>query len=44
MPQCRGMPGQGSENEWVAEQGKWGGNKERWFSEGKSGKEIIFEM
>ena len=41
MPQCRGMPGQGSRNEWVGKQ------EERWdrmLSEGKSRKKITFEM
>ena len=34
MPQCRGMPGLGSRNRWVGEQGEgiggfWRGNQER---------------
>jgi hypothetical protein len=37
MSQCRGMPGQGRESEWVGEQGK--GGWDRWFSE-----EITFEV
>ena len=40
MPQCRGMPEQGRESEWVGEQGVW----DRDFSEGKPGKGITFEM
>jgi hypothetical protein len=27
MPQCRGMPGQGSRSRWVGEQGKGGWDK-----------------
>jgi hypothetical protein len=42
MPQCRGMPGSGSRSGWVGEQKKGGVDKE--FSEGKQGKEIIFEI
>jgi hypothetical protein len=42
MPQCRGIPGQGSRNMWVGEQGKgdgiWG------FRRGKPVKVITFEM
>ena len=41
MPQCRGMPGQGSRNGWVGEQGE--GGWDRGFSEGKAGKGITFE-
>jgi hypothetical protein len=33
MPQCRGMPGQGSWSGWVGDQG--GGGWDRGFSEGK---------
>jgi hypothetical protein len=42
MPQCRGMPGQGSRSRWVGEQGEvgWDGRD----SEGKSGEGITFEM
>jgi hypothetical protein len=36
MPQCRGMPGQGSGSGWVGEQGEGGGR--RGFLEGKPGK------
>ena len=41
MPQCRGMPAQGSGSEWVSEQGegRWDGG----LSEGKPGKVIPFE-
>jgi hypothetical protein len=42
MPQCRGMPGQGSRSGWVGEQ--WEGGWNRGFSEGKLGKGITFEM
>ena len=42
VPQCRGMPGQGSGSEWVGEQREWGGD--RGFPEGKLGKGITFEM
>jgi hypothetical protein len=42
MPQYRGMPGPGSWNGWVGEQGKGGGN--RGFSERKLGKGTVFEM
>jgi hypothetical protein len=42
MPQYRGMPGPGSEIGCVGEQEGGGGYRE--FSEGKPGKEIIFEM
>jgi hypothetical protein len=41
MPQYRGMPGPGSRNEWVGEQGAGGGDRR--FSEGKLGKGITFE-
>ena len=42
MPQCRGVPGQGSRSGWVGEQGEevW----DREFSEVKPGKGITFEM
>jgi hypothetical protein len=42
MPQCKGMPGPGSRNWCVGEQEekRW----DRWFSEGKPGKGITFEM
>jgi hypothetical protein len=36
------MPGSGSRSGWVGEQKKGGVDKE--FSEGKQGKEIIFEI
>jgi hypothetical protein len=42
MPQCRGVPGQGSRSGWVGEQGE-----KRWnegVSEGKWGKGLKFEM
>jgi hypothetical protein len=42
MPQYRGMPGPGSKSGWVSEQGE--GGWDRWFSEGKLEKGIIFEM
>jgi hypothetical protein len=42
MPQCRGIPGLGSESGWVGEQGKGVGS--RGILEGKSGKGIAFEM
>ena len=42
MPQCRGMPGQGSGSQWVCEQGKGGWNKG--FPKAKSEKRITFEM
>jgi hypothetical protein len=42
MPQCRGMPGQGSGSGRVGEHGEWGGD--RGFSEEKLGKGLIFEM
>ena len=42
MPQYRGMPGPGSGNGWVGEQGKGGGD--RGFLEGKLRKGITFEM
>jgi hypothetical protein len=42
MPQYRGMPGPGSRNVWVGEQGEEGADKG--FSEGKLGKGITFEM
>ena len=42
MPQCTGMPGQGSRSGLVSEQGKGGWDKG--FSEGKPGKGIKFEM
>ena len=42
LPQGRRMPGQGSESQWVSEQGE--GGWDRGFSEGTRGKEIAFEM
>jgi hypothetical protein len=42
MPQCRGMPGQGSGNGWVGVQGE--GGWDRRFMEGKPGLQITFEM
>jgi hypothetical protein len=42
MPQYRGMPGPGSRNGWVGEQGE--GREDRGFSEGKPGKGTTFEM
>jgi hypothetical protein len=42
MPQYRGMPGPGSGNGWVEEEGDEG--EDRGFLEGKLGKEIAFEM
>jgi hypothetical protein len=42
MPQCRGMPGQGSRSRWVGEQGE--GERDRGFSKRKPGKGITFEM
>jgi hypothetical protein len=42
MPQYWGMPGPRSMSGWAGEQGK--GRRDRGFSEGKPGKEIIFEM
>ena len=42
MPQCRGIPGQGSKSEWIGEQGERGCN---WgFFGGNPGKGITFEM
>jgi hypothetical protein len=41
MPQCRGMPGPGS-GSGSGVQGERGGD--RGFSDGKPGKDIIFEM
>jgi hypothetical protein len=42
MPKYRGMPGPGSRNGWVGKQEEEGGD--RWFSEGKPGKGITFEI
>jgi hypothetical protein len=42
MPQYRGMPGPGSRNGWVGEQGE--GVEDSGFSEGKLGKGITFEI
>jgi hypothetical protein len=42
IPQYRGMPGPGSGNGWVAEQGEWRGD--RGVLEGKPGWRITFEM
>ena len=42
MPQCRGMPGPGSENGWVGKQGE--GGRDMGFLEGKLLKGITFEM
>jgi hypothetical protein len=43
--QCVGMPEPGSRCEWVGEQGEEGDYMVRvFFSEGKQGKWIIFEM
>jgi hypothetical protein len=44
MPQCKGMPGPGSESSCVGQQGEERGDMERGFSGGKPGKEITFEM
>jgi hypothetical protein len=38
------MPGIGSRSGWVGEQGEWGGDRGRVFSEGKPGKGITLEM
>jgi hypothetical protein len=43
MPQYRGMPGLGSGNGWVGEQGGWEGEDRR-FLEGKLEKGITLEM
>jgi hypothetical protein len=43
MLQYRGMPGPGSRNGWVGEQG-WGEGKIRGLSERKLGMGIAFEM
>jgi hypothetical protein len=42
MAQYSGMPGPGSRNGWVGEQGKeeW----DRWFLEGKPRNQVTFEM
>jgi hypothetical protein len=42
MPQYRGIPGPGSRNGWVGEQGE--GRRDRGFLEGKPEKVITFEM
>jgi hypothetical protein len=42
MSQYRGLPGTGSRRGWVGEQGERG--RDRWFSEGKLGNRITFEM
>jgi hypothetical protein len=42
MPQYRGLPGPGSRNGWVGEQGEEG--LDRVFSNGKLEKGITFEM
>jgi hypothetical protein len=42
LVQCRGMPGPGSESEWVSDQGEEGGGGG--VSEGTPGKGITFEM
>ena len=42
MPHYRGMPGSGSGNGWVGDQGE--GVGDRGFSEGNLGKGITFEM
>jgi hypothetical protein len=44
MPQCSGIPGQGSWSGWVGEQWEGEGSKEREFSKGKPGMGITFEM
>jgi hypothetical protein len=41
MPQCRGMPGQGSRSGWVGEQGE---GRIMGASEGKPRKGIIFKI
>ena len=40
MPQCRGMPGQGSRSGWVGERGERA--RDRVFLVGKLGKGITF--
>ena len=42
MPQCRGMPGQGSRSGWVGEHRE--GDGDLGFIEGKLGKGVIFKM
>jgi hypothetical protein len=42
MPQCRGIPSQGSRSGWVSEHGV--GGWDEWFMEGKTGKWITIEM
>ena len=42
MPQCRGMPGQGSRSGQLGEQGE--GGRDRAVLEGKPGKGATFEM
>jgi hypothetical protein len=44
MPQYRQVAGPGSGSRWVGEQGKWGGEMGKEFSQGKTGKRITFEM
>ena len=44
LPQYRGMPGPGSRNGWVGEQGEGRTGRGRGFLEGKPGKGIIFEL
>jgi len=49
MSQCRGMPGQGGEREWMVGRGSTlmeaGGGRTVWgFPEGKQGKGITFKM
>jgi hypothetical protein len=41
-PQCKGLPGPGIRSGCIVEQGEGGGD--RWFSEGKLGRGITFEM
>ena len=44
MPQYRGMPGPGSGNGWVGEQGQGEGDSGHVFLEGLQGKGIMMEM
>jgi hypothetical protein len=44
MPQCGGMPGPGSGNGWVGEQGQGEGDSGHVFLEGLQGKGIMMEM